>query len=135
MSLDSVIKDLNKKIKEDVVTVGLPSYDYKKIQFTSPRMNYMTYGGLPIGKIIEFFGEEHGGKTTTALDIIANYQRMEDARKVIYIDAENNYQRGPFFMFVSVIPLLYDLISSITAYVRGFQEKQVYNFKNKHIQV
>ena len=89
MSLDSVIKDLNKKIKEDVVTVGLPSYDYKKIQFTSPRMNYMTYGGLPIGKIIEFFGEEHGGKTTTALDIIANYQRMEDARKVIYIDAEN----------------------------------------------
>ena len=60
MSLDSVIKDLNKKIKEDVVTVGLPSYDYKKIQFTSPRMNYMTYGGLPIGKIIEFFGEEIG---------------------------------------------------------------------------
>ena len=44
---------------------------------------------------------------------------------VFYIDAENNYQRGPFFMFVSVIPLLYDLISSITAYVRGFQEKQV----------
>jgi recombination protein RecA len=42
-----------------------------------------------VGKITEFFGEEHGGKTTTALDIIANYQQMEDARKVLYIDAEN----------------------------------------------
>lgn len=87
--LDEVISNMNKKIKEDVVTTGLPKYDYKKIPFTSPRMNYCTFGGLPIGKLIEFFGEEHGGKTTTALDIIANYQNMEDARKVLYIDAEN----------------------------------------------
>lgn len=28
------------------------------------------------------------------------------------------------FMFVSVIPLLYDVASSITAYYRGFHEKQ-----------
>lgn len=87
--LDEVIKDMNKKTKEDVVTVGLPSYSYKRIPFTSPRMNYCTFGGIPVGKLIEFFGEEHGGKTTTALDIIANYQQMEDARKVLYVDAEN----------------------------------------------
>lgn len=87
--LDDIIKGMNKNAKEDVVTFGLPSYSYKKIPFTSPRLNYCTFGGLPIGKLIEFFGEEHGGKTTTALDVIANYQRMEDARKVLYIDAEN----------------------------------------------
>lgn len=87
--LDEVIADMNKKVKEDVVTSGLPKYDYKKIPFTSPRMNYCTFGGLPVGKLIEFFGEEHGGKTTTALDIIANYQNMDDARKVLYVDAEN----------------------------------------------
>ena len=73
----------------EVVSVGLPSYDFKRIPFTSPRMNYCTFGGLPIGKLIEFYGEEHGGKTTTALDIIANYQQMDDARKVLYVDAEN----------------------------------------------
>ena len=87
--LDDVIKDLNKKTKEEVVTVGLPSYDFKRIPFTSPRMNYCTFGGIPVGKITEFFGEEHGGKTTTALDIIANYQQSGDSRKVLYIDAEN----------------------------------------------
>ena len=80
---------MNKKSKSEVVTLGLPSYYYKRIPFTSPRMNYCTFGGLPTGKLIEFFGEEHGGKTTTALDIIANYQQMDNARKVLYVDAEN----------------------------------------------
>ena len=68
--LDDIIKDMNKKTKEEVVTFGLPAYTYKKIPFTSPRMNYCTFGGLPIGKLIEFYGEEHGGKTTTALDVM-----------------------------------------------------------------
>ena len=87
--LSDVINKMNKTAQGEVVTVGLPSYDFKRIPFTSPRMNYCTFGGLPVGQLIEFYGEEHGGKTTTALDIIANYQQMEDARKVLYVDAEN----------------------------------------------
>ena len=87
--LDELIKDVNKKAKEEIITVGLSDYDYRRIPFTSPRMNYCTFGGLPIGKLIEFYGEEHGGKTTTALDIVANYQNMPDARDVLYVDAEN----------------------------------------------
>jgi len=87
--MDELIKTLNKGAKEEIVRVGLTEYNYTRIPFTSPRLNYCTYGGLPVGKIVEFFGEEHGGKTTTALDIIANYQQMEDGRKVLYIDAEN----------------------------------------------
>jgi recombination protein RecA len=89
MSLDDVINSMNKKAKEEVVSAGLPAYDFTRIPFTSPRMNYCTFGGIPTGKLIEFFGEEHGGKTTTALDIIANYQRLPNAKKVMYIDAEN----------------------------------------------
>lgn len=87
--MDAIIAEMNKKAKETVVQEGLSEYDYKRIPFTSPRMNYCTFGGLPIGKITEFCGEEHGGKTTTALDIIANYQHSDDERKVLYIDAEN----------------------------------------------
>lgn len=86
--LDALIKEVNKKAKEEIVTVGLNDYSYKRIPFSSPRMNYCTYGGLPMGKLIEFYGEEHGGKTTTALDIVANYQKMSD-RDVLYVDAEN----------------------------------------------
>lgn len=87
--LDEVIRDINKKAKTDILTRGLPEIPHKKIPFTSPRMNYCTFGGIPIGFITEFYGEEHGGKTTTALDIVANYQRSDDERPVLYIDAEN----------------------------------------------
>ena len=89
MNLNELIKDMNKKAKEEIVKVGLTEYHYRRIPFTSPRMNYCTFGGLPVGKLTEFYGEEHGGKTTTALDIVANYQRMEDGRKVLYLDCEN----------------------------------------------
>lgn len=87
--LDELMKNINKTAKETIITKGLSEFDYRRIPFTSPRMNYCTFGGIPIGKITEFYGEEHGGKTTTALDIVANYQHMEDARDVLYIDAEN----------------------------------------------
>lgn len=88
-SLNEVMKDFNKTYKEDLVHVGLPEYDYERIKFTSPRLNYMTFGGLPKGKLIEFYGEEHSGKTTTALDVVANYQHEENALKVLWIDCEN----------------------------------------------
>lgn len=88
-TLDEVMKDFNKKFKEELVHTGVAKYDYDRIPFTSPRLNYMTFGGLPEGKLIEFFGEEHGGKTTTALDIVANYQNKYPDRRVMYLDAEN----------------------------------------------
>lgn len=89
LTLDELIRDMNKREGETIVTKGLSEYNFTRIPFTSMNLNYCTYGGLPIGKLIEFYGEEHGGKTTTALDIIANYQQMPEAKKVLYVDAEN----------------------------------------------
>lgn len=43
-----------------------------KIPFSSPMMNYATYGGIPRYKITEFFGDPGGGKSTTAVDICKN---------------------------------------------------------------
>ena len=88
-TLEDLMKDFNKRFKEDLVHYGVPEYNYKRLPFTSPRLNYMTFGGLPEGKLIEFYGEEHGGKTTTALDIVANFQHSDDDRKVLWADCEN----------------------------------------------
>ena len=87
--IDELMKDMNKTFKGDVIHRGVSTYDYERIPFTSPRLNYMTYGGIPKGKLIEFYGDEGGGKTTTALDSIANYQHTGDGRAVLYVDAEN----------------------------------------------
>lgn len=88
-TLDELCRQLNKNAKEEIITLGLNGFNYQRIPFTSPRMNYCTFGGIPVGKITEFYGEEHGGKTTSALDIVANYQQMPDAKAVLYVDAEN----------------------------------------------
>lgn len=72
--LDALCDKVNKEWKEDIAARGIQRIETKKIPFTSPRLNYMTYGGLPRGRIIEFAGEEGGGKTTTALDICKNAQ-------------------------------------------------------------
>lgn len=39
-----------------------------KIPFSSPLLNWSTYGGIPRGRIVEFFGDEGSGKSSTAQD-------------------------------------------------------------------
>lgn len=67
--------ELNKKFKADIIQQGTDIIEIDKIPFSSPTANYMTYGGVPVGKITEFFGGEGGGKTTSALDICGNAQK------------------------------------------------------------
>lgn len=43
-----------------------------KIPFSSPLMNWSTYGGVPKCRISEFFGEPGSGKSTTAIDVCKN---------------------------------------------------------------
>lgn len=88
LDLDTIMKNINKKSGAEIIHFGLSREVYQRIPFTSPRMNYCTYGGIPTGRLIEYSGEEHGGKTSTALDNIANYQQLDD-RPVAYLDAEN----------------------------------------------
>lgn len=40
-----------------------------KIPFSSPLMNWCTYGGIPRDRITEFHGAPGGGKSTSAIDI------------------------------------------------------------------
>ena len=44
----------------------------KKIPLSAPLMNYCLYGGIPRGKVTEFYGEPSGGKSTTAVDVCKN---------------------------------------------------------------
>lgn len=90
--MEELIKKINKET-DNIMSIGLPEYEYERIPFSSPRMNYCTYGGLPVGTLVEFFGEQHGGKTTTALDIVANYQQMNTGKMVLYCDCENTLDR------------------------------------------
>ena len=75
-SLQQIMDEWNKDSGCVVVQKGIPEQNFKRIPFSSATANYMTYGGMPRGKAVEFFGPEGSGKTTSALDMIANAQKI-----------------------------------------------------------
>ena len=44
----------------------------KKLPFSSPLLNWCTYGGIPRDCYSEFFGAPGGGKSTTSIDVCKN---------------------------------------------------------------
>lgn len=74
--LDVLFKEFNKQYKEELLTRGTVIHHCQRIPFSSPRANYMLYGGIPRGRLTEFAGAENGGKTTSSLDIVANAQKL-----------------------------------------------------------
>lgn len=90
-NLDLIIKDLNKKMKVGNIQLGVDFQEVQKIPFSSCRLNYMTYGGIPVGRIAEFYGADGSGKTTTAIDVAGNAQRMFSDKKVLFVDIEHTF--------------------------------------------
>lgn len=46
---------------------------------------------MPVGRLVEFFGLNQGGKTTSALDIIGQAQRKFPDKSALLIDAERTF--------------------------------------------
>ena len=72
----SLFEDIiNKKKKEwnaPGMMDGAKADRGQKIPFSSPLVNYSTYGGIPRDRITEFFGEPGSGKSTSCIDICKN---------------------------------------------------------------
>lgn len=90
-NLEAIVKDLNKKMKVGNISLGVDFQDVQKIPFSSCRLNYMTYGGIPVGRISEFFGTDGSGKTTTAIDVAGNAQKVFPDKKVLFVDIEHTF--------------------------------------------
>ena len=66
----------NSKISVDVIPTGCPTLDVA-----------LGIGGMPRGRIVEIYGPESSGKTTVALHVIAEAQKMGCV--AAFIDAEH----------------------------------------------
>jgi len=106
-----IINKMKKEWKAESLMAGANTERGGKIQFSSPILNWATYGGIPMNGITEFFGEPGGGKTTTAIDICKNakilfQQQLEDkarelreqiarGNKAKVTELEDLLERGP----------------------------------------
>lgn len=105
---------INKRIKEwncSELMEGANAKRGKKIPFSSPLLNYATYGGIPRDALTEFFGDPGGGKSTTAVDLCKNayqlfvkehteriaelQQKVSSGNKSIMVELEDLQERGP----------------------------------------
>ena len=72
MSYADIIKKKQKEWECPWLMNAVNEVKGKRIPFSSPQMNWFTYGGIPRDGVTEFYGAEGSGKTTTALDLAKN---------------------------------------------------------------
>jgi recombination protein RecA len=92
MVMTDSMKKINKDFGEGTIMFfgDKPNTDYEVISTGSLLLDEATgIGGLPRGRIIEIFGWESSGKTTIALNVIANAQKKN--LKCLLVDAENSF--------------------------------------------
>ena len=90
-TLADVLADIKKITPKGGLMEGVVLEDIPRVKVTAHQLNLaFTGGGCPRGRIIEFYGREGGGKTTSTLIIAASFQKADD-RPVFYVDAEGTY--------------------------------------------
>lgn len=90
---ERVMKEINSQFAKgkgvSEITIGFlgnMSSEVERVSSGSYVLDEITGGGLPVGRVIEIYGPESSGKTSIALNAIANVQR--EGGVAAFIDAE-----------------------------------------------
>lgn len=90
-TLSDVLSDIKKISGKGALIEGMEVTDIPRVPIPAHQLNLaFTGGGCPIGRMIELFGPEGGGKTTAAL-VIGSGFLQHDSRRIFFIDAEGTY--------------------------------------------
>ena len=77
-TFESIINKCKKDWNCDNLMDGVKAERGPKIPFSSPMMNYITYGGIPRRRVSHLYGRFGSGKTTTSIDVCKNaYELFE----------------------------------------------------------
>lgn len=89
--LDEVLQKLKKKYGPSLVVSAsdIKVVECERASTGSFALDLELGGGLPFGRIIEFFGKESSGKTTMALKVVASVQKM--GKRAVFIDVESSF--------------------------------------------
>tara|TARA_Y100000034_G_C6903949_1_gene418905 strand:+ start:454 stop:1596 length:1143 start_codon:yes stop_codon:yes gene_type:complete len=93
LSMSEAEKEVTKFFGEDTVFFdGNISTRYEAISTGSPKLDEaIGIGGIPMGRITQFAGQESSGKTMLALSCIKSYLDANPNNTALFIDAEYTY--------------------------------------------
>lgn len=90
-TIKELAKKLNREFKDDnLMIVSSIKPDYTRMATNALGLDYPLMGGIPLGRLIEFSGQQHSGKTTAACVVLAAYQRAYPDKSCVYIDVEHS---------------------------------------------
>lgn len=90
MSFEDVLGEVKKKFGQTSVMFANDKAAFKGTVIPTDSLllnKSLVIGGLPAGRIVEIYGGEGSGKTTLALGVLANAQKM--GGRVAFLDAEH----------------------------------------------
>lgn len=62
--------------------------------FTKFNTDVLRTGGIPYGRVIQIWGEEHSGKTLLAMHLVAMAQRDNPSKAAVYVDTEMTFDKA-----------------------------------------
>lgn len=80
-----------KKEKYEVITADLYEEDERRVSIGNPVLDKITGGGVPIGKVVELYGDWSTGKTVLAWTILREAQKM--GGYTLLIEAEDAFNK------------------------------------------
>lgn len=88
LTFEATLNAINSKFgKGAIMLAGVnDTMDVERISLGHPDLDDMTNGGIPRGRVTLFIGDPGGGKTSAALSVVAQAQRM--GLRAVYIDTE-----------------------------------------------
>lgn len=94
LNLSSVLKSINKKYNDNVVSFGINKAHKSRFSLGSPGLDFCTYNSIPEGIFIELSGAEGSGKTLLAYGIARDFIKKEilkpeeERRHILFVDCE-----------------------------------------------
>jgi RecA/RadA recombinase len=90
-NIKDIAKKFNKEFKDDnLMILSDIKPDYTRLSTGALGLDYPLMGGIPLGRLLEFSGQQHSGKTTAACVVLAAYQRAYPDQTCVYIDVEHS---------------------------------------------
>lgn len=124
--LKKVINELEKKYGEGVVLTDGDSHNVKALSTGCFAIDSLLgCGGLPVGRLMEVYGEESSGKSSACLFFAGQIQKQ--GGKILYIDVEQTYDQkyaaklgvdtGPNHFYVSQPSTLEETMDILRSFI------------------
>ena len=91
MSVLDKAKKLNKEFQNNNFAImASVAPKYERFSTGALGVDFILYGGLPLGRMCVFAGLEHSGKTTAAMLELSAYQRAFPDKTCVFVDVEHS---------------------------------------------